>query len=801
MKALFISFCFTFFHCFCQGQNIIQTHNYKVEISDVGEILHYIDKNSSQDTISFCSDKFSGPSFENVTLIKIADNIFQGVSNGVEYKLEYKDTHGTFTMIATLKNLENRVFMPQKGVGLRLGLNTYMESFPQWNGIYFPTMLRSERTHFNSYFMTPNQDILTISSPDAIASWRYNYQQGTFGDEGARVAREADGVQAQHCLHRIHTVTLDLLHRLPLPSRHPQHLYKLDPHQEQKFTFHFNTTNKLREVNNLFHLSTKAPVLSAVNYTIAQGDSFQGEILADSLVRVEIFTPRSEAKNIVIENSNLLSQNSYSWSYTPISGAGQYKMIALSANGKSSEMILYVRPDFREYLSMARDEALEFKPTNVHHAECFYPLYTYFLARKHIPDAVKDQQAEEVYQDIFHVLYDDSLGEMRNGKFRIQDAATMVGVLTDRYYVTKNTEDLEKASKLADFLLKKQKDDGAYYSGHNSHYTSVIYIAKSIMELATAQSTLIADELWEQCYNRHKESALKAIKDLTLRADDIGTEGQHTFEDGMISCSVTQLAMAALKVNDKKLSEEFLSVARYLDRKHQCLTQKLIPDSRMNGGTLRFWEYQYTINLMHGGMNSPCGWSAWKSYGTWYLYLLTGEYHYMQQTLNTLGSALQLIDIETGEFHFGFITDPFVEAVQYKETPAGSGTPQMQRVIIGEQYLSKMSDWHVYPNETWRAKWGIDNFNHEIIKCMSEVFIENAYVIEHSIGSFETINCTAMVENGNLVIDYDKTQIKNIHINLSSTYQVVDKPQEKTYSHQTGFRWLDSIPNDISKFK
>lgn len=32
---------------------------------------------------------------------------------------------------------------------------------------------------------------------------------------------------------------------------------------------------------------------------------------------------------------------------------------------------------------------------------------------------------------------------MRNGKFRIQDAATMVGVLTDRFQVTQKEEDLK----------------------------------------------------------------------------------------------------------------------------------------------------------------------------------------------------------------------------------------------------------------------------------------------------------------------------------------------------------------------
>ncbi len=46
---------------------------------------------------------------------------------------------------------------------------------------------------------------------------------------------------------------------------------------------------------------------------------------------------------------------------------------------------------------------------------------------------------------------------------------------------------------------------------------------------------------------------------------------------------------------------------------HRCLEQLLIPDARMNGATLRFWEAQYDV-LIGGSlnmMNSPHGWTAW----------------------------------------------------------------------------------------------------------------------------------------------------------------------------------------------
>ena len=106
-------------------------------------------------------------------------------------------------------------------------------------------------------------------------------------------------------------------------------------------------------------------------------------------------------------------------------------------------MKLYVRPDFDFYLNQARTEALRIRPTSTHHAECFYPLYTYFLARRYQPNAQTDSIAEKVYNQIFPDLFDSESSEMRNGKFRIQDAATMVGVLTDRFQVTQKEEDLK----------------------------------------------------------------------------------------------------------------------------------------------------------------------------------------------------------------------------------------------------------------------------------------------------------------------------------------------------------------------
>ena len=76
---------------------------------------------------------------------------------------------------------------------------------------------------------------------------------------------------------------------------------------------------------------------------------------------------------------------------------------------------------------------------------------------------------------------------------------------------------------------------------------------------------------------------------------------------------------------------------------HRCLSQLVVPDSRMNGASLRYWEAQYDILSFPDMMNSPHGWSAWRIYGLRNLYLLTGEYSYLQQMVNAIGTCIQTL--------------------------------------------------------------------------------------------------------------------------------------------------------------
>jgi len=58
-------------------------------------------------------------------------------------------------------------YQPQKA-GLKLGIDTYMDKFPDWFGKYFPTLMRNEKTHFYGYLQTPSGHTLGLVSQQPL---------------------------------------------------------------------------------------------------------------------------------------------------------------------------------------------------------------------------------------------------------------------------------------------------------------------------------------------------------------------------------------------------------------------------------------------------------------------------------------------------------------------------------------------------------------------------------------------------------------------------------------------------------
>lgn len=730
-------------------------------------------------TIPFRSDEYAGPrwygEWDNaerlVAPLPSASGLRETCQDGLRFGLEYLAIDGTLAVEATLRNERPEPFRPVKA-GLRLGLDTYMEKYPDWNGNLFPTLLRCEKTHFWGYGMSPEGTILGIASPDPIASWSLDYNRADYGDWG----------------HRIFTANLDLLNALPLPSRHPQHLHELNPGEERTWTIFLSPVDELNQVPTALAPLCRAPILSMDRLTLEPGETVRVSVASPQPVR---YTPPVTEGRWCVDGP-----------------CGARTLAAETPENRRSEATVYVRRPWSWYMHQARLESLRVPQKPYTHTETWLGLYSQFLGRLHFPDAELDRQAEERFWPLFHAMFDADRKTPRYAVTRIQNTAYMAGLFAARYRGSRDLADLEIAAGLSDYVLRFQCPTGALMGDAgagqaNVHYSCVCYPLKSILEVCLLEKGLAAKSpTWRERYERHWACIRAAMDDLVRQKDNIETEGEMTFEDGMISCSAAQLGFSALHMDDPAARAPYVEAARELLNRHRCLEQVLIPDCRMNGCTLRFWESQYDVLLYPNMINSPHGWTSWKTYATYYLYLLTGEEHYLQDTMNTLGACVQVMDSETGRLRWGFIPDPYVRADQlgerthwfvdgsrkrvFIEDPSRPGCKEGIRCVIGEQYVDMIS--HFYDG------WCCDNDVHEHFKCLEEVALTHAFVVEHADGEWASWNCRTELQNGRLHITPSEPVVDSVHFNAVRPSDVVVHfaGGKRAASLATGLQWVCS---------
>ena len=163
--------------------------------------------------ISFRQGAHSGFSFYTVQQGKQTEISLRQEENGRfggsdihrRYTLEYRQEGEELQVTASVENRDDVCYKPTT-LGLRLGVNCYMASYPEWNDLYFPTLLRCEKTHFWGYFMTPKGKILALACENPVASWSLAYNELT--EEEAGAAYLTGG-------HRIYTANLHLVNRAP----------------------------------------------------------------------------------------------------------------------------------------------------------------------------------------------------------------------------------------------------------------------------------------------------------------------------------------------------------------------------------------------------------------------------------------------------------------------------------------------------------------------------------------------------------------------------------------------------------
>jgi hypothetical protein len=737
--------------------------------------LSFRNKGLFQDVL-FRKDKFAGPRFENLKLnLKDKNSLsFEGREGDVVYTLQYKSLNNHLAVVVSLNNAGTKTFAPNR-VRFTLGVDTEMQGYPQWDTVLFPTLMRCEKSHFWGYFMGSKGRIIGIASPDPVASYYLQY--------------DPTG-------HRIYTVNLDLLHTLPLPQRHPQNLTELKPNEKKTWTFFFDDIDSLDEVKPTITALTNAPMIEAERYTLSEGEKTKLTVWSETPVEISF-------------NQNKLSvkrdNKTKTWfaDFTPNDGVGLYTLKVKSKDGKQSEATIYVRKPFSWYLERARAEAINKPQKASTHRESWVGCFSAILAKRYFPDAALDESAEKMCRDIMPLMYDMEkvLPLPPSDPGRSQNHSVMISLLSTRYSVNGRVDELEMASRLADWLIEnRQADDGSFRARSKTgvHYTSVHYMAKNMLELAAQEEKLAGtSKVWREKFQRHFESARRAIEDLLSRGDRVETEGQMTLEDSMIANTASQLALFALLQKDPIEREKYTKAAAHIHDIHRCLSNQIVPDARLRGATLRFWEAQYDVMTKPNMMNSPHGWTARKTPGTWYLYLLTGEEKYLQETMDAIGASMQLIDEKSGELRWSFIPDPYIEANVFVQDPKQPERGILERQIIGEQYLLMVSGW-------WKAPAGqavrgysttiqgssCDNDVHEVFKAMAEITLTSAFVLERANGEIVSWNSKVKRDKGSLVITPNESVVSRVHLNFKKEHSVSIKFSNLVSGKFKGVQWV-----------
>ena len=695
-----------------------------------------------------------------------ADGKYAGTCKGVAFELKYDIRESHLELHIRIQN--NEAVDITEPIGLHTGINSYTENYPQWHEPFFPTLLRCEKTHFWGYYMNTSENALAVATSEAVASYNIGYNMFTELDFG----------------HRVTGTDFVFFQNTPLPERHPQNLKVLKAGECYENTIFFIPVEYKKDIIGTIASVASLPMIQSEKFTVEKGDKLNFEIKSNSGVRAVFELPDGsvrDAEGFVFDSF------------------GIYKLRAIDENGKVSEAMFCCREDWDFYLGGAAKEALRKPQIASTHVEGFYGMFSMFLSAKYFDDEYLLAKAYECFNEIMPLMFDFEKCEPTVIPERIQNTALLISLMTDMYEVnpSENICYLQTASRFGDWIMNTQTPDGVYRN-KNIHYTCVIYIAKAMLELALAEKNC-GDKALEEKYKIHYESVKKAVDELVRNLDNIDTEGELTLEDGMVSCSALQIAMFALTLPEAE-RDDYIRAAEHMMKIHSCLEQQLIPDCRMNGCSLRYWESQYDVMVRCNMLNSPHGWSAWTAYAHYYLYMLTGKKNYLLSLMNTLGSCAQLLNFD-GELRWAFCAQPYVKAeslvpdlskevkdgYKFVDTDKKAYRGKYEVREYCEQYVDMISGWYRTGEQKVTGGYDFcplflaggvvldvdnqggccDNDVHEIFKCIEECVLRKAYVYENDDSTFVYFGCKIVCIDGkNEIIINDN--IKELVYNLKN---------------------------------
>ena len=742
-------------------ETVLETSGYRCVVREDGTIASLTYPSFGVDF--FSAGQKAGPSFYMndgqetlaATWTGTGELEFSASIDDVAARLKYHREPSFLTFEISMKNNGAEVFAPVKA-GIALGVDTYMDKYPHWLTKFFPTLLMNEKTHFYGYFQSPQGQVLGIASPDPIASWSVDYNLSYY-----------DIPPHWFYGHRIESVNLDLINTLPLPEHNPQDMWKLEPGEERTWKVSLVPVTSLESFEQEMAEATGLPMISMDRTSYMPGETATFTIFADSTPEVVMDASFKVAE--IAKGQWLVEANMHK--------AGRYDVTVTAGDYQSSAVIL-VNDSWAEVLKDARQAALDNHQKPSSHVESWYGFHSAFLAARHFPDNEIDTQLDDRFDLIYNKVFDAENAVPRLYEDRIQNTSSTIGMLVDRYEAFGRIGDLEQAAALADWLIANNQDKGGAYMNGNVKYTSVIYVAKSIMELYLAEKDL-KEEVWQERAARHYESVKRAIDELVASQGDFQTEGEMTFEDGMISCSALQVGMFALLQEDPVSRQHYAQAMMDILESHDCLAQLKVNDGRRRGGTMRFWEAQYDVLMLPNMFNSPHGWSAWRAYASYYAYLLTLDERYLKETFNAAGAFAGLIEQETGKLRWAFVVDPYlrvrqiaapVEGLTFDDVTTGNPHPDFygsREFTIGEQYVDMISSWQPVNSQ--------DNDVHEVFKFIEEAVLTNAFIVEREDGTVVGYNCSVEKRGRRLIVVPAEKQIVNLHTNLKSKYKVAFK--------------------------
>ena len=655
---------------------------------------------------------------------------------------------GTLVMRLEAENAGSQPFCPDS-LGITLGVDTYMDRWPDWDDKLFPTLLRCEKTHFYGYFASPGGRVLAVCSPQPVCAWQLHYNGG-FADS----------------LHRVEGVTLLLMSAGPLPERHPV-IDRLEPGEKRVWEIRFHDAETVDQALAWAAEETGAAVFTGERLIFEPEETARLTFRAPGGVEVSY-----RGLRLPVTRG---ADGSYTASLSGLTAGGTYPL-TVRRGDRVSEVLVYCRRAWSWYLRRAADEAVRCEQKATSHIESWYGYFSGLLAMRYAPDAARDRAILRNMEENIPLVYDMATGRPTVIPHRIQNTAGVVSFSVDAWEATRDGKWLALAEKAADFLVDECQDaQGAFRSGA-THYTCVLYIAKAIQELWLAERAIPGHEARAEKYFA---SVRRAVDDLVTHCDNIGTEGEHTFEDGMISCSMTQIGFFALYLPPEERAP-YIRAAETMLKKHRCLERMGSPDCRSRNTTIRYWESQYDVLVLKNMITSPHGWSAWKAYGVWYLYLLTGRVEYLTDAMELLGCCAQLIGPD-GRMNWAFVVDPIVRANVMAPDEKGRARPVPS--VFGECYLPMISGWYKTPRG--RAAFGYlgtypgfdtdeggccDNDVHEWVKAMGEIALTSAYAAETD-GGLKTWNMTASPEDPWDFTPRDGT-VTAVHMNLGAAREV-----------------------------